>query len=345
MYSSSFSPAFKQNNVPVVVAANNLYAPYTGVFIQSLLDHASEGNNYDIIILNRDISEENKRLLESIGAEHANISVRFYDPNPLFASFDFSYDDETRPFPIEVLYRIIAPHILNYPGRIITVDVDTLLQTDIARLMDADLEGCCVGGVGDVIANGMYLYDHVSFSLNMEARDYFQNVCGFGLDDLKNYVSAGLLLFDRDKYIRELDMETIINTARQSKYVLPEQDILNILMKDKIKRLDFAWNVPLPLNQRLAKLIEAGSKSYDGAYKQAYEHPYLLHWAGKPKPWVCPDVPYGNEWWQTALKTPFVGHIIARMLDAQEKRRAYYRERYGKEVDVWELSPKGIDRT
>lgn len=75
------------------------------------------------------------------------------------------------------------------------------------------------------------------------------------------------------------------------------------------------------------------------------EHPYMLHWACKPKPWVCPDVPYGNEWWQTALRTPFIGHIIARMSDQQAKRRAYYKKRYGKEdVDIWDPSPKGIDR-
>lgn len=339
MSDSKIYPAFKQKNVPVVVAANDLYAPYTGVFIQSLLDHASEENNYDIIIFNRDISVENKRLLKCLAVGHTNVSIRFYDPSPLFVSFDY----EERHFPLEVYYRIVAPYILNYPGRLITVDVDMLLKTDIARLMNEDLEGRSVGGVCDVILNAMYLCDYVSSTKNIKVRDYFQNVCRF--DDLKNYTNSGLLLFDRDKYVRELDMETILNTAQRCEFVFPEQDVLNVLMNGKIKHLDFAWNLQLPLQQRFAKLIEAGSKIFNGYYERAYEAPCILHWAAKPKPWVCPDVPYGSEWWQTALRTPFVGHIIARVLDEQEKRRAYYRKKYGKEdVDIWDPSPKGINR-
>lgn len=338
---ASPSPAFEQNNVPVVIAANNLYAPYAGVFIRSLLDHAGEENNYDIIIFQRDISNENKRLLAGLAAGHTNVSIRFYDPSPLFASLP--YADGEHHFPLEVYYRIVAPHILNYTGRMITVDVDMLLKTDIARLLDEDLGGCGVGGVCDVAISGRYLCDSILFSNNTKVRDYFQNVCGFGVDDLKNYVNGGLLLFDREKYVRELDIETILNTARQGRYFFEEQDALNVLMKGRIKLLDFAWNVRTRANTDVAKFIDAGSKRYDGACERAYENPYLLHWASRPKPWVCPDVPWGNEWWQTALRTPFVGHIIARMMDELEKRRTYFRNRYGKEVSAWDPSPKGID--
>lgn len=338
---TSPSPAFGQNNVPVVIAVNNLYAPYAGVFIQSLLDYASEENNYDIIIFQREISQENQRLLKSLAAGYTNVSIRFYDPSPLFALFSFNYDEDTQFWPIEVFYKIIAPHILNYPGRIITVDVDTLLKTDIAQLVDEDLEGYSVGGVCDMVINGMYLCDHTLYRNNIRIRDYFQNF--YGSDDLKNYVNTGLLLFDCDKYVQKVDIETIFNTAQQGGYIYPEQDTLNVLLKGRIKVLDFAWNVGVRSNPHDIKIFDAASKLYGGACERAYDNPYLLHWIAKPKPWVCPDVPWGGEWWQTALRTPFVGHILARMMDELEKRRAYFRKRYGKEVDVWDPSPKGTD--
>ena len=69
-------PAFERNNVPVVLAFNNLYAPYGGVTIQSILDYASEENNYDIIIFESDVSEENKRLLKGLSTGHVNVSPR-----------------------------------------------------------------------------------------------------------------------------------------------------------------------------------------------------------------------------------------------------------------------------
>lgn len=225
----------------------------------------------------------------------------------------------------------------------ITVDVDTLLKTDIARLMDEDLEGYSVGGVCDVLINGGYLCDRTLFSKDIKLRDYFQNVCGLGADNLKHYVNGGLLLFDRDKYVRELDIEMILSTAQQGRYFYEEQDAFNILMKGRIKSINFSWDVIVRSNTYTTRFIDAGWSLYGRACEQAYKNPYLLHWAAKPKPWICPDVPWGSEWWQTALRTPFVGHIIARMVDEQEKRRAYFRKRYGKEVDVWEPSPEGTD--
>ena len=340
----SLSPAFERNNVPVVMASSNQYAPYAGVLIQSILDHASEENNYDIIIMEREISQENKRLLTSLAAGRPNVSIRYYDPSPLFTSFH--YADEEHPWPLEVYFRIIAPHVLGYPGRMITVGIDTFLRTDIARLMDEDLEGCCVGGVRDLVSIGMYLHNEVSYDLGIKIRDYFSNVCGFGSDDIKQYVNADLLLIDCDQYVRELDLETILNNICQGRNIYVDQDVLNILLKGRIKALDFAWNVAIRSTPRNLKQIDAASELFGRACDRAYENPYLIHWSYKPKPWVCPDVPWGGEWWQTALRTPFVGHIIARLTDEQEKRRAYYRKRYGKEnVDVWDPVPKGIDRT
>lgn len=338
----TLSPIFEQNNIPVAIVVNNLYAPYAGVFIQSLLDHASEKNNYDIIIFQRDISIENKRLLNGLVADHTNVSIRFYDPTALFLLFHLNCEEKGN-CPIDVFCKIIFPHIFNYSGRVIAVDIDTLLKTDIARLIGADLEGYCVGGVRHVGLNGKYLCDYTLFRNNLRIRDYVQNVLEFGADDLKNYVNGGIFLFDRDKYVHELDIETILDTVRQGRYFYQEQDILNVLMKGRIKALDFAWNLVAVPNHGDMRFYDAGSKLYGGAWERAFDNPYLLHWAGKPKPWVCPDVPWGSEWWQTALRTPFVGHIIVRMMDALENRRTYFRKRYGKEVDVWEPTPKGTD--
>lgn len=337
-------PAFERNNVPVVLASSNLFAPYAGVFIQSLLDHASEENNYDIIIFQHEISKENKRLLKSLADGHANVSIRICDSWQVLASFGFNCEDVVNHWPIEVLCRIMAPHILECPGRMISIDVDTLLRTDIARLLDEDLGEYSVGGARDVGIIEMFSSSHTSYTFNTSIRDYFQDVCGFGPDDIRSYINAGLLLFDRKKYIQELGVEAIWDAARQGKYMYLDQDILNVSMKGRIKILDPAWNVFAGKDWN-AEPLETGSKICDEACDRVYEPPYLVHWPGRPKPWVCPDVPYGSEWWQTALRTPFVGHILARMFDALEKRRAYYRERYGKDVDVWDPKPKGIDRT
>ena len=73
-------PAFDNNNIALAMSSSNEYAPYVSVLIQSIIDNAKSSNNYDILVLNKDISDNNKKLI----SEHmnaGNISVRFVDTN------------------------------------------------------------------------------------------------------------------------------------------------------------------------------------------------------------------------------------------------------------------------
>ena len=42
---------FKENAIPICFSVNNNFLPFTAVMIQSIIDHANNKDNYDIIIL------------------------------------------------------------------------------------------------------------------------------------------------------------------------------------------------------------------------------------------------------------------------------------------------------
>ena len=111
MRAEEWFPAFERNNIPIVLASSNYYAPYAGVVIRSLIDHASDENNYDIIIIERDISNPNKRILLQMAARRKNISLRFYNPSGFLARVDVS-SLGTEKFPLELYYRVLAPYML-----------------------------------------------------------------------------------------------------------------------------------------------------------------------------------------------------------------------------------------
>jgi len=335
------SPAFEENNVPVVVSANNLYVPYAGVFIQSLIDHSNADRNYDVIILGRDISEPNKRLLQSLTQGAKNISIRFSDPSGLFEEIDPAAV-ETKQYPVEVYYKILAPFMLRHYLRIVVVDLDTFLKRDIAELFDADVEGFCLGAVRDAVWHGYYMSNYAFTSQKVPTQAYCADV--LPMENPLNYVNSGVLVFDCEKYRSSLNVQTILQTAQRALYQCPDQDVLNLLMEGQIKFLDPAWNAFVPVNPHVAHGLSHAPDETKQAWEQAYEAPFLLHWAAKPKPWVCPDVEYGHEWWAAALKTPFVGEIIARMIDELHSRREYYRNKYGKTVAAWEPIPRNIVR-
>ena len=46
---------FKQNNIPVIFTGDDDYIKYTGVAINSLIEHASSNNNYDIYFFHENL--------------------------------------------------------------------------------------------------------------------------------------------------------------------------------------------------------------------------------------------------------------------------------------------------
>lgn len=341
MKNMGLAPAFEQNNIPVVLTSDNRYAPYAGVFIQSLIDYACPEKNYDIIIFEWDITPENKRLLLMLGDKEPNISIRFYNQIGVFDTIDIGMIEEG--LPAEVYYcKLLAPHILPQYPKLLVVDSDMLLKRDIAELFETDIAPYPLGATLDITWHGWYQSNYWFSKADMGLRDYFRTT--LTMKDPLQYANTGVMLFDSEKYRRELSAETVFRTAQSTKFLCADQDVINLLMEGKIKFLDLAWNTLLPVNHTIPEGIAQAPEEGRLAYQRAYEQPYLLHWAAKPKPWVCPDVVFGSEWWAVAQRTPFVGHIIARMIDALGARKQRYMDQYGQNVEAWDPAPKNIER-
>ena len=56
-------PAFNRNNIPVALSSDNNYASYLAVTIKSIIANASAKYNYDIVILEKSISDIYKKLI------------------------------------------------------------------------------------------------------------------------------------------------------------------------------------------------------------------------------------------------------------------------------------------
>ena len=69
-------PAFLQNNIPVVFAVDNNYAPYLSVCLESLINSSSITNNYDIWILDGGLSADIRYKLQSLIHNKRNFSIR-----------------------------------------------------------------------------------------------------------------------------------------------------------------------------------------------------------------------------------------------------------------------------
>lgn len=322
----------------MVLYSSNYYAPYAGVLVQSLIDHASAMRNYDIILFERNISIENKKLLKRLAFGHPNVSIRFYDPFPLLDAIGVKMMEGS--LPVETYYGLLAPYVLRQYKKLLAIDSDMLIKRDIADLFDEDLSGACVGGVIDVAWQGYYEKDYV-FAAGWAIREYCANV--MTIKEPLKYINGGMYVFDCDKYRNAVDIKEILCVASEKPFMFADQCVMNYLFEGKIKFLNLAWNASVPVNSRIQAAIDSAPSESRESYNRALADPFILHWAAKPKPWICPDVQYGSEWWQVAQRTPFMGHIIARMIDGLSDRKNYYAEKYGQAVAAWEPVPN-VDR-
>ena len=84
-----------------------------------------------------------------------------------------------------------------------------------------------------------------------------------------------------------------------------DQDVLNVAYQGKIYFLDIRWNLFAKTNWWVSAGIEHASRNDVDAYERAEENPYIIHFANRPKPWQDFEMPFSEDWWEAARKSPF----------------------------------------
>lgn len=296
-------PAFEENNIPIALAANNYFIPYTATLLQSIIDNASNENNYDILVLTQDIKGDSKKRIQSMLAAHPNFSVRYADPSYLMEGYNFCVKDH---FSLQTYYRLVLPELIPEYDKIIYLDSDMIVMTDIAELYYTDVEGYLVAACLDPDTAGLY---------NGYAKDkksFMNNV--MKLENPYSYFQAGTLVLNLKEFRKTYTMKYVLDFAVSEMWQLLDQDILNCLCKNKVKYVDMSWNVMVDYGGfRIKDIIGRAPQWMYKMYMEARKHPKMIHYAGPEKPWSSPEMDMGDVFWSYARKTGFYEVMLYRM--------------------------------
>lgn len=272
----------KEREVPIFFAVDDGYIPFLAVSLQSLIDNSSKENNYVIRILYTSISEENKNKIKKY--EKENISIEFVDFNKHVEGikeklFTRDYYSKT------TYYRLFIPTLYPQYDKILYLDSDIVLLSDVADLYNEDLGDNLVGGAPDDVIQTIEVF-----------RNYAEQVVGVA--DYKNYFNAGILLMNLDQLRKFNFQEKLIYSLGQIKFsVAQDQDYLNRLCKGRVKILNKAWN-------RMPVAVAQGNPEAKG------ENLKLIHYNLAFKPWYFDDTPYQEHFWKYANKTEYIDDIL-----------------------------------
>jgi len=200
------------------------------------------------------LSEESKNKLNQLQEKFDNCKIRYeIIDNDVFKQFKLNLEYIS----IETYFRYIIADILSEEEKALYIDADTIINGNLEKLYNTDLEGYYCAGVKD-----LYIETKQTKLINI-----------LNLKAGNIYVNAGVLLLNL-KLMRDDNIsQTFIDKTIELKNIIEyqDQDIINVVLAGKIKPIDSIYNFA---NTNMHK-----------EWKKCRQA-VIIHYTGHKKPWL-----------------------------------------------------------
>ncbi|MEF9892077.1 MAG: glycosyltransferase [Anaerorhabdus sp.] len=308
-------PVFSENFSTILLTSSDYYVPYCATTIKSILCHINPKTNYDLIILQQDISRNNMEKLDLLVSQYENVSLRFYDPRRKllnYPGFDrICLDFGVTRFPPILAYRAFIPYLFPNYEKMLWLDCDLVVESDISELYKIDMNNKILGFVHDIVicafANGS----------DPSYQKYYRD--SPIMKDIYLYGNAGVVLLDLEKFRNMLSLDEFIKRSGEYKHMIPEQDTINCIFEGHTYFIDRRWNIiTFASGPEWAQRFVPYEPYQE--YLEAKKNPFIVHYVGPEKPWNNAEANMGCRFWYYAQMTEFYNIILQRQIEAIVKK-------------------------
>lgn len=275
-------------NLDICFCFNDNYTVPAAIAFYSLLESASEDVFYTIYVLGSCKSDQNIKLLKTVISKFQNrAELIFIDTDDFFKNkyIDCNFNTENGAFTYDILARCFLELFFPDKKKIIYSDVDVIFRDDISELYDLDLEDYYLAAV-----RGAFNQIDNYHEINHLSSDYLEKYKEF-------YSAGGIWVVNIQKAIADnltqTKLDILINPEIYKRW--PDQDLMNLAVKDKIKfiPLNFISYPYLLKSMRQDNFCSyySSSELYDSIM-----HPKIIHFAYL-KPWFDSNIVYADLWW------------------------------------------------
>lgn len=273
--------------IPILLAADNNYAPYMFVTVYSIIKNNKISNFLDFyLLIPDDFDNAHKNHFVQLEKRYKNCKFNFIDMKN-----DFSSNKRIiKHISYHAYYRLKAADIIPEKyNKCLYFDCDIIVNTDLYKLFNTDLNNNYVAGVK---APGYF------FSKTGSAK-YCKKI---GILNINQYINSGVLLMNL-KEIREKSFTPILENEVCNNYPSIDQDIINKVFFNHIKHLPFKYNIiAIRLYEKNELLLKVFSQE---EIDEARKTPLIIHYANEEKPWQNSDMTLAKYWWKYANQTPY----------------------------------------
>ena len=297
---------FDKPIVPVVFAADDNYVPQLTTTVYSAMKNADPSYFYDVVVLQRNIAWDKQERLRDFFKQFPNMSLRFTNVERELSGHDLSTNNAH--ISIETYYRFLIQKLLPFYDKVLYLDSDIVINGDIAKLYNTDLQGKLLGAIRDI-----------DFLANLNVKHgkrmgYAKNV--LKMKNPYDYFQAGVLVLNTKAMRERYTIRQWLTYASNPAFVYNDQDVLNAHCEGEVLYLPWEWNVVHDCGGRVGNLfVQAPNDIYD-AYMRSRNNPQIIHYAGFQKPWTDPDCDFASIYWRYARETPFYERLLKRVVKA-----------------------------
>ncbi|WP_310415808.1 glycosyltransferase family 8 protein [Chamaesiphon sp. OTE_8_metabat_110] len=247
--------------ISIFFAADDKYARHCAVTITSIINNTASPDRLEFYILSSDISKENQSNLEKLCADcAAKISIVNVDLT-LFASLPTILEHLN----LNMYSRLLIPDLCPDRKKIVYLDCDILVLSDIAELFDLEMDNKPIAAIPHI---------------QLPYQEVFVET--FNVRDNDIYFNSGVLVIDtelwRQKQYGQTILEYCSNNIAQLHFA--DQDALNVVFWENYYHLPGTWNVETRLYKEKLMGVPQDKKT-NGRIKS----PKILHYTGPNKPW------------------------------------------------------------
>ena len=283
------------------------YSVWVGTAMQSIIDHTDSKLCFHILH-DETVSEENKRRLKQVANQKGDF-IEFHEIDS--AEFE-CIKNRTHGFTIGTMFRCMLPDLLPDLSKIVYLDADIFVNTDIKELWEFDINDYCLAAVVDEgvikfhIPNILYKYPEI---------------------DRNQYFNAGVLCMNLRKIkqrgnLKDLVVKFLVNNPEAT---YPDQDALNVLFHNNILYLDSSWN------QFVYSHREDNKDNLDNA---------VFHYAGINSLILYSQSKIDMEYFKTICRTPWSNYEIDHQINGCVGRLTDRINQY--EKMMYRLSVSGV---
>ena len=285
--------AFENKNIAVVFSSDDRYVYILTVALQSLMDNTSDLYNYDICIVSDGIQERKKNLLRIICSNKANVSLRFIEISQLLDSAKLKTNNGR--LSRTTFARLYIPELFSEYSKVLSLDGDIIIKRDVSELYNTNIDNYYFGAVPDVGLRQLYKF-------NRHDAEYLESI---GIFEKDKYFNAGVLLFNINEIKKHYSVSKMVEMITEKKYYYDEQDAFNCFAEHHVKFLDFKWNLFFH-----EKLTNQEILMLSPEYVEAYNNPYIIHYAGGVLPTSIENPIFATDFWTVARKTPCYESVL-----------------------------------